>query len=277
MTTQISGTPKQVKYAEGVRSQLALRFGVHDLPDVGHPQFWIDSQDVRSIKELQERAIPYIGVINTPFTSTYPRYNRQDAIAAVKALGSDYAILDLETTGLKRNQDEIIEVAFLHADGSVLLDTLVRPLNRDQAVKAAIKGISKLELEDLEDAPTFDAIAPQITTILEKYHIVIYNASFDGPFIAYQYLKYGIDIPTIHATCCMRLASAWFNTDTNISLETVCKMLGVNQVEPAHRALSDCKTTLQVIQAMVPKPAVVPVNNSLLQYRERMQQVKLRR
>ncbi len=252
----ISGTPAQVRYAEGVRSQLAARFDGYDLPEISHPQYWIDCKDVKSIDELEKRAQPYIGAIYTPFTSTFPHYNRQDAINAVKALGDNYAILDLETTGLKRNLDEITEIAFLHADGSVLLNTLIRPLNTDQVVKAAIKGISKIELEHLQNAPTFDTIAPQITAILESHHILIYNANFDAPFLSYMYLRYGLNIPTIHATCAMRIASAWFNIDTYLSLETVCKMLHISQVEPAHRALSDCRTTRNVIRAMSPKPEV---------------------
>jgi DNA polymerase III subunit epsilon len=266
---EISGTPAQVRYAEGVRSQLARRFDVYDLPDVSIPQFWIDSKDVRSIDELEERAKPYIGVINTPFTSTFPRYNRQDAINAIKALGDDYAILDIETTGLKRNVDEIIEIAIVHADGTVLLDTLVRPMDIDHLIKSIDKGISKIMLEELEAAQMFQDLAQDIAAILEKHHILIYNASFDAPFLAYQYLKSGLSIPTIHATCAMRIASAYFNIDTYLSLETVCKMLNIGQVEPVHRALSDCRTTRGVMQAMEPKPVI---NNRLIQLRAKLQE-----
>lgn len=248
---ELQGSVKQLKWGIAVRDNLVAQYG-DSIPgiNIAAASFWISARNVKSLEELAELADQHRGTIYTPFTSTFPRYGHEDAIAAVKALGSDYAVLDLETTGLKRNLDEITEIAIVHANGETLIDTLVKPSNQSQLLKAIEKGISKITLEELSTAPAFEVIAPQVTDILNSHHIVIYNSVFDAPFLSYMYFKNAMEPPTIRATCAMRIASAYFGTDTNLNLKTVCELLGVEQ-EQAHRARSDCMSTLGILNAML--------------------------
>jgi DNA polymerase III epsilon subunit-like protein len=57
--------------------------------------------------------------------------------------------LDLETTGLDQQQDEILEIGLLDDDGRVVLHSLVRP-ERHGLGAQAIHGIRP---EDVEVAP----------------------------------------------------------------------------------------------------------------------------
>ncbi len=50
----------------------------------------------------------------------------KDNLAHIMQNKDKYAILDTETTGLGKN-DEIIEISILALDGTVLLDTYVKP------------------------------------------------------------------------------------------------------------------------------------------------------
>ena len=94
----------------------------------------------------------------------------------------NYVILDTETTGLDRGS-EIVQIAIIEGkDGTVLLDTLVKPKYDIPVQASRIHGITA---ETVANAPTWDVVMPQVRSILEGRDVVIYNASgrVRGPFI----------------------------------------------------------------------------------------------
>lgn len=93
--------------------------------------------------------------------------------------------LDLETTGLNSDgKDEILEVAIVDEDGNILINTLVKPLNKTEWPEAqAIHGISP---EMVADAPSMDELQWIILNLIVEHEtdeIVIYNAAYDWAFM----------------------------------------------------------------------------------------------
>ena len=74
--------------------------------------------------------------------------------AATKLLAAEPLILDTETTGLG-DEAEICEIAVIRQDGSVVLDTLVRPTGKISEDATRVHGITDA---DVRDAPSTDAI-----------------------------------------------------------------------------------------------------------------------
>jgi DNA polymerase-3 subunit epsilon len=102
--------------------------------------------------------------------------DRQDAIRIAKAkLALQPLYLDTETTGLG-DLDEIVEISILGHDGSVLFDSLVRPLRKISVDALAIHGITD---DMLQDAPRWMDVWPDVEAILQGREIAIYNADFD--------------------------------------------------------------------------------------------------
>ena len=242
--SNLVGSPKQKAYALRILQRAEKQFPNMNLLEVSNnAAFWIaNRENITAILSDESN-----GQVVTPFSRTYPMFNREQAINAARALGDDYVVLDLETTGLKRNEDEIVEIAIVHASGVTLMDTLVKPLDLPHYLSSNARLIHEIHTEDLEVAPRFDDCVSTLVDILGTYHVVAYNASFDVPFLAYQFLRYGLPVPTIHATCAMRIFSAWMNTDTNISLENACKILKIDHPN-AHRAKSDVLVTIELLK-----------------------------
>ena len=94
----------------------------------------------------------------------------------------DLVFLDFETTGLnQRYRDEVLEVGIVDGSGQVLMDQLVRPIER-KTWKSAQKthGISP---DDVADSPTFDVVYPDLMDTLDGRDVVAYNASFEVQFM----------------------------------------------------------------------------------------------
>ncbi len=57
------------------------------------------------------------------------------------------------------------------------------------------------------------------------------------------------DIPAIHATCLMKLTTAFLERDFYVSLDEAASYFCV-ETQFRHRALGDCLTTIEIVKAM---------------------------
>ncbi len=102
--------------------------------------------------------------------------NREVAIqAAQKELNLKPVYLDTETTGLEKF-DQIVEICVLDFDGSVLVDSLVKPTSKIPTGVTKLHGITD---EMVEDKPTWPEIWPSVQAALTGRHVAIYSADYD--------------------------------------------------------------------------------------------------
>jgi DNA polymerase-3 subunit epsilon len=83
--------------------------------------------------------------------------------------------LDTETTGLEKF-DQIVEICVLDFDGSVLVDSLVKPTTKIPAVVTKLHGITDAMVKE---APTWPEIWPAVQAALTGRHVAIYSADYD--------------------------------------------------------------------------------------------------
>lgn len=101
---------------------------------------------------------------------------RQEAIQrAQDYLQHRPVYLDTETTGTKNN-DTVIEVAVIDHDGSVLVDSLVRPGKKIPPDASRIHGITDA---DVQDAPAWGDVWPEVKAAIQGRNVGLYNQDFD--------------------------------------------------------------------------------------------------
>jgi DNA polymerase-3 subunit epsilon len=83
--------------------------------------------------------------------------------------------LDTETTGLD-SEAEIVEISLIDADGTVVLDTLVKPRLPIPAGATEVHGITNAMVAD---APSWKAVWPRLAELISNRPVAIYNAEFD--------------------------------------------------------------------------------------------------
>lgn len=106
----------------------------------------------------------------------------QDRVSAVRwakeilSKPEHWRIVDTETTGLDY-RDRIVEIAVVDLAGTPLLNTLIKPTGEwFMAPDAeAVHGISSAELEE---APTFPEVYPELVKALKRCSILAYGADF---------------------------------------------------------------------------------------------------
>jgi DNA polymerase-3 subunit epsilon len=154
-------------------------------------------------------------------------------------------VLDTETTGLKFETGEVIELALVEMDGSIVINTLIQCQGEIPTDASQIHGITK---ESLADQPTFPVVWAQLVPYLSR-PLVIYNAAFDVPMLAYNALRYRKRMERPQAHCLMNAYSDYLEPGRSfLSLNTACDNF---EIHPGgHRALADAQAARQVLLAM---------------------------
>ncbi|PRY10247.1 exonuclease domain-containing protein [Kineococcus rhizosphaerae] len=158
-----------------------------------------------------------------------------------------YAVLDVETTGLKPEQgDRVLQIAIslVNARGVVerSWSTYVDPL-RDPGV-VHVHGITA---DRLAGAPTFAQIAPTVAKLLAGRVFVAHNARFDWTFIASEMRAAGVALPVRERLCTWKLARRLDLPVENLKLSTLAAHWGIEQIR-AHDAVDDTRVLVEVLR-----------------------------
>jgi DNA polymerase-3 subunit epsilon len=101
---------------------------------------------------------------------------RKEAIQLAQSWISKKPVyMDTETTGTGPN-DGIIEVTVIEHDGSILVDSLVKPVGKISPGARAVHGITD---EMVRSAPPWDSVWGEVEASITNRTVGIYNADFD--------------------------------------------------------------------------------------------------
>lgn len=169
-------------------------------------------------------------------------------------------ILDCETTGLDPTTDEILELAIINTEGTVLYHSLVKPV-RNHSWEAAAK-IHGIDPEMIASAPLLSEELPKIQTIISGSDLIIgYNPLFDLAFLEEAGCDYSHLYDTIYARYWIEdlmdafaaIYGDWntyYGSYTWQKLSTAAAYYDFTWKEKEHSALGDCNATLHIWKAM---------------------------
>ncbi|MHC4608569.1 MAG: 3'-5' exonuclease [Planctomycetota bacterium] len=162
-----------------------------------------------------------------------------------------YAVVDVETTGGAAARHRIIEIAIVRVEKLKVkgaFSTLVHP---ERGIPRWIQELTGIRPGELEDAPTFSEVAPQVRRNLKEAVFVAHNAPFDYGFVRREFERLGECFKAERA-CTRNLARRCLHLP-GYSLDVVTKALGV-RVKNRHRALGDAMAAARVLIRLLQWP-----------------------
>ncbi len=162
-----------------------------------------------------------------------------------------YAIVDIETTGLRVSEDRITEIAVLVYDGENIIDRFHSLINPERYLPDHITQLTGISNEMLEDAPRFYEIAKNIVEITEGKVLVAHNAHFDYTFIKNEFRSLGYNFQR-KTLCTVRLSRKIFPGMPSYSLGKLCEGLGII-IKSRHRAQGDAHATVELLEKLLNK------------------------
>ena len=151
--------------------------------------------------------------------------------------------LDTETTGLNE-EDQVVEIAVLNAEGEMLYHSLVRPTVQVSDGATAVHGITEAELAS---APAWPEIYPTIKQLIAGRIVVAHNVSFDARLIQQTCRAHNLPDISYESRCTMSLLTA-LNNGRWPRLSRAVELAGVEfPGGDAHRAQCDAECVRRIV------------------------------
>ena len=161
-----------------------------------------------------------------------------------------YIVLDVETTGLRADQHEIIELAAMRVVEHAITDTfstLVRIHAPLPAAITALTGISDDMLRD-QGLPLPEAMA-QFLAFAGERRVVCHHASFDYAFLKAACRKCHMPEFRNPYADTLQMAKRQLDEVPDYKLATLAAHLGIDTTG-SHRALEDCRMTYMLFEKL---------------------------
>jgi DNA polymerase III subunit epsilon len=162
-----------------------------------------------------------------------------------------YAILDIETTGGKYNEEGITEIAIYKFDGHEVIDQFISLINPEKEIQPFVVNLTGINSNMLRNAPKFYEIAKRIIEITEDCILVAHNSQFDNRILKTEFKRLGFEYKR-KTLCTVELAKSLIPQQSSYSLGKLTRALGI-PVSDRHRAAGDAMATVKLFKLLLAK------------------------
>jgi DNA polymerase-3 subunit epsilon len=185
-----------------------------------------------------------------------------------------YAIIDIETTGGKFNEEGITEIAIYKFDGHTVTDQFISLVNPEKEIQAFVVKLTGISNKMLINAPKFFEVAKRIVEITKDCTLVAHNTSFDYRILKTEFERLGFDFRR-NTLCTVELSQQLILDQPSYSLGKLTKSLGIPMTE-RHRASGDALATVQLFKLLLEKDTnKTIIQESIKYFDKRIEKEKL--
>ena len=159
-----------------------------------------------------------------------------------------YAILDIETTGGKYDEEGITEIAIYQFDGHKVTDQFISLVNPEKKIQSFVVKLTGISDKMVINAPKFHEVAKRIIEITEDCILIAHNAQFDYRILKTEYRRLGYDFER-KTLCTVDLSKRLIPNMESYSLGKLVRALGI-PVSDRHRANGDAIATLKLFKLL---------------------------
>ena len=170
---------------------------------------------------------------------------------------SEFVSLDLETTGLSKIENEIIEISALFFKNGKVVDEITTLVKPNKSIPKNITDITSIDNLMVQESPSINEVLDDLINFLENKIIVGHNIDFDIGFLDQACIKYNKSIK--FKSICDTLAlsrSVLFNFD-KFNLEFLSNEFKMS-IKNAHRARYDALNTGNLFLILIEQAASLP-------------------
>jgi DNA polymerase III subunit epsilon len=165
-----------------------------------------------------------------------------------------YAIIDIESTGGKIDEEAIIDIAILRFDGHRLTDQFHSLVNPERPIQPFVTSLTGISEKMVRNAPKFYEIAKRILEITENTVLVAHNTQFDYRILKEEFGRLGYPFKA-STLCTVEFSKRILTDQSSFKLDKLAKNLGI-PISDRHRALGDAEATLSLLKVLREKDVI---------------------
>ena len=182
-----------------------------------------------------------------------------------------YAVIDIETTGGKFNEEGITEVAIYKFDGHEIVDQFISLVNPERPIQPFVVNLTGISDKMVRTAPKFYEVAKRIIEITTDCVFIAHNTSFDYRIMRTEFSRLGYDYIR-ETVCTVELSKKLIPDMPSYSLGKLCKSLGI-PMNDRHRASGDAIATVKLFKLLLTKDIDKEITKSSIKVLEDKQKV----
>lgn len=157
----------------------------------------------------------------------------------------DYIIFDIETTGLNKQNDDVIQLSALKIINDKVVDKINTFIKPKTNIPEKITYLTGIKNEDVYNAPSIDETINKFSLFIEGLPLIGHNIiNFDLPFLSEK----GLVLNGNNIIDTVPLSTIKLPNLKNHRLPTLKKYFGIDNL--SHNALNDCETNLIVYKKL---------------------------
>ena len=120
-------------------------------------------------------------------------------------LPQSICFVDVETTGTSAFYNRVIEIGIVKTLNGEIVKEYKTLINPQTHIDPFIEQLTGIDPISLENAPTFEEVAPEIYELLSDSFFVAHNVRFDYGFLRNEFKRSGIKLSLKHF-CTVKLS-----------------------------------------------------------------------
>ena len=185
-----------------------------------------------------------------------------------------YAVLDIETTGGKFNEEGVTEIAIYKFDGHEIVDQFISLVNPERPIQEFVVKLTGINNKMLRNAPKFYEVAKRIVEITKDCILVAHNSAFDYRILRTEFQRLGFDFER-NTLCTVELSQQLIPDQPSYSLGKLTHSLGI-PIADRHRATGDAIATVKLFKLLLEKDVNKDIiQNSIKYFDRRLEKEKL--
>ena len=161
----------------------------------------------------------------------------------------NFAIVDIETTGLSGADNRVTEIAIILHDGHKVQEEFHTLVNPGVPVSPYVTGLTGIDDQMVADAPAFEALAEQLLELMENRVFVAHNVQFDFQVLRSEFKRSGYEFYR-KKLCTVRWSRKVFPGLGSYSLGKLCSSLDIPLTD-RHRAKGDADATVLLFEKLL--------------------------
>ncbi len=159
-------------------------------------------------------------------------------------------IFDVETTGTRKDCDQIIELSAQQGFGPDAPRKTWR-IKPSVPISPGAQRVHGISMDDLKDCEPFSTHAPKLRHVVEKADVIVgYNVSFDIGMLQAEFQRAGLPLLDLSNKLIIDPFRLWQQMERRTLQDAHRRFVGT-EFEEAHSAAADIAATGRVLQGML--------------------------
>jgi DNA polymerase-3 subunit epsilon len=160
-----------------------------------------------------------------------------------------FAIIDIETTGLRAGHEKITEIAIILHNGTQIIEEFSSLINPECKIPYFITQLTGINDKMVNDAPKFYELARNIIELTDNATIVGHNVNFDYSFLRSEFKSLGYDFQR-KTLDTIKLSRKLIPGLPSYGLGKLCSALNIPNTS-RHRAAGDAMATTKLFELLL--------------------------